>query len=418
MSWVRTTSTNCAKSCVYYFQRFGTITWAGANISIVLVLGGALTVSRQTNHNLIQPDTVELDRSASHWTESSLEQQLIHWESEYPDAGDTGTSTNFEPDYFDDGTVYEFEDQHDYYDGAADEDFVEPARSEPRPLPKLADRLDEFVIGLMGKLTLPVARIGLAIIFFWFGALKFFDGMSPAQGLVEDTVIEVGSLFGFESMPSGQILFLLAFWEVAIGVGLLLNRYRRTFLLMLFLQLPGTILPVFLLPSVVWHTFPYGLTLEGQYIVKNLVLVGAALALGSQIRYDEQRANQADLDWVDDIEEDEEDWDTFTDAVEPDYWDEDTLHLTPIRRFAYDTGDIARDVYGAEPEHQPISDPHHSGWIDANNDNHNHAQEYDEPGYDHWYDSEGPQSSHRRQNIPQGQESYNSFWAADPTQLH
>jgi hypothetical protein len=58
----------------------------------------------------------------------------------------------------------------------------------------------------------------------------------------------------------------------------------RFTLLLLFLQMPGTILPVFILPDVVWTEFPYGLTLEGQYIIKNLVLIGAGLVLGGTVR--------------------------------------------------------------------------------------------------------------------------------------
>jgi hypothetical protein len=55
-------------------------------------------------------------------------------------------------------------------------------------------------------------------------------------------------------------------------------------LLLLFLQVAGTALPLVILPEAVWTAFPYGLTLEGQYIIKNLVLIGAALVLGGTVR--------------------------------------------------------------------------------------------------------------------------------------
>ena len=58
----------------------------------------------------------------------------------------------------------------------------------------------------------------------------------------------------------------------------------RLTLLLLFMQMPGTALPLLILPQVVWTAFPYGLTLEGQYIVKNLVLIGAGLVLGGTVR--------------------------------------------------------------------------------------------------------------------------------------
>ena len=58
----------------------------------------------------------------------------------------------------------------------------------------------------------------------------------------------------------------------------------RATLLLLFLQMPGTALPLLLLPEVTWTAFPYGLTMEGQYIIKNLALIGAALVLGGTVR--------------------------------------------------------------------------------------------------------------------------------------
>ncbi len=81
-------------------------------------------------------------------------------------------------------------------------------------------------------------------------------------------------------------LFLpvLAVWEMAIGLGLIFGVYMRLTLLLLFLQMSGTALPLVLLPDVVWTQFPYGLTMEGQYIIKNLVLVGTALVLGGTVR--------------------------------------------------------------------------------------------------------------------------------------
>jgi hypothetical protein len=58
----------------------------------------------------------------------------------------------------------------------------------------------------------------------------------------------------------------------------------RATLFLLFLQMAGTALPLVVLPEAVWTEFPYGLTLEGQYIVKNLVIIGAALVLGGTVR--------------------------------------------------------------------------------------------------------------------------------------
>jgi hypothetical protein len=77
---------------------------------------------------------------------------------------------------------------------------------------------------------------------------------------------------------------VLAVWEMAIGLGLIFNIFMRLTLLLLFLQMPGTALPLVILPDAVWTVFPYGLTLEGQYIIKNLVLIGAGLVIGGTVR--------------------------------------------------------------------------------------------------------------------------------------
>ena len=67
-------------------------------------------------------------------------------------------------------------------------------------------------------------------------------------------------------------------------LGLIFGIFMRITLLLLFLQMPGTALPLVVLPEVVWTVFPFGLTLEGQYIIKNLVLIGAGLVLGGTVR--------------------------------------------------------------------------------------------------------------------------------------
>ena len=135
--------------------------------------------------------------------------------------------------------------------------------------------LDNILVKWMSRYGLLVLRIGLGIVFFWFGLLKFFPGLSPAEGLVRNTIYFINpDLF----------LPVLAAWETLIGIGLIWGKYMRLTLLLLFLQMPGTALPIFILPDVVWTHFPYGLTLEGQYIVKNLVLIGAGLVIGATVR--------------------------------------------------------------------------------------------------------------------------------------
>ena len=146
---------------------------------------------------------------------------------------------------------------------------------EDRIVEKHLDSVDERITQWMAEHGLSILRIGLGIVFFWFGMLKFFPGLSPAEELVRNTVYFVSP---------DVFLPVLAGWETLIGLGLLTGKAMRLTLLLLFLQMPGTALPLVLLPDVVWTAFPYGLTLEGQYIVKNLVLIGAGLVLGAHVR--------------------------------------------------------------------------------------------------------------------------------------
>ncbi len=135
--------------------------------------------------------------------------------------------------------------------------------------------LDKKLTNWMANYGLLILRISLGIVFFWFGMLKFFEGLSPAEELVRSTV---------HFVDPDLFLPVLAAWESLIGIGLITGKFLRVTILLLFLQMPGTALPLLILPEKVWTVFPYGLTLEGQYIVKNLVLIGAGLVIGATVR--------------------------------------------------------------------------------------------------------------------------------------
>lgn len=144
-----------------------------------------------------------------------------------------------------------------------------------RRLVTLFDQLDQGITHWMARYGLLIMRLGLGVVFFWFGALKLVPGLSPAEDLVKSTIYFV---------DPNLFLPVLAVWEMAIGLGLITGKWMRLTLLLLFLQMPGTALPLVLLPQVTWTAFPYGLTMEGQYIIKNLALIGAALVLGGTVR--------------------------------------------------------------------------------------------------------------------------------------
>jgi uncharacterized membrane protein YkgB len=141
------------------------------------------------------------------------------------------------------------------------------------------NRFDLRITRWMARYSLGILRLGLGLVFVWFGALKLFPGLSPAEELVRNTI------FFFDP---DLFLPVLAIWEVLIGlgflVGLFTNRFQRLTILLLFLQMGGTALPLVLLPEVCWTSFPFVLTLEGQYIIKNMVIIGSALVLGATVR--------------------------------------------------------------------------------------------------------------------------------------
>jgi len=155
--------------------------------------------------------------------------------------------------------------------------------SQPRLIDRawaVIDPIDVRITSALARIGIPMLRIGLGIVFLWFGVLKFFPGLSPAEDLAARTIqsLTFGAVTPSLSLP------VLATWETLIGLGLITGRYLRATLLLLFVQMAGTITPLFLFPTETWVHFPYAPTLEGQYIIKNIVLVAAAIAVGATVR--------------------------------------------------------------------------------------------------------------------------------------
>lgn len=139
---------------------------------------------------------------------------------------------------------------------------------------------DVRITNWMARYGIVLLRVSLGVVFFWFGVLKFFPGLSPAQDLAARTISAL--TFGF--VPASISVPVLAAWECVIGLGLISGFFMRGTLLLLWLQMLGTITPLFLFPSEVFTRIPYAPTLEGQYIIKNLVLVSAGLVIGATVR--------------------------------------------------------------------------------------------------------------------------------------
>ena len=143
-------------------------------------------------------------------------------------------------------------------------------------------RVDPHITSFMARYSISILRFCLGLNFFWFGILKFFPGLSPAQELAGATIEKL--TYGLVNPPFS--VPILATWEVAIGLGLISGRFLRVTLFLLFAQMLGAMTPLFLFPRETFTHFPYAPTLEGQYIIKNLVLIGAALVVGSTVRGD------------------------------------------------------------------------------------------------------------------------------------
>lgn len=132
-------------------------------------------------------------------------------------------------------------------------------------------KLDELFINKMHTWAVPTLRVCLGVVFFWFGLLKVF-GVSPVVGLIQET---------YYFLPTEELVLILGIWETLIGLGLLFNVALRVTLALLWFQLAGTLFAAILAPSVFFGGFnPFLLTMEGEFIVKNLVLISAGLVIG------------------------------------------------------------------------------------------------------------------------------------------
>lgn len=150
----------------------------------------------------------------------------------------------------------------------------------PSRFPEPIDRLDARITGTLARYAVPILRIALGIVFLWFGVLKFFPNLSPAEVLAGRTIERLS--FGLVQ-PNVSIPFL-AVWESLIGIGLIAGRWLRGVLFLLAVQMLGTLTPLVLFPSETFAAFPLAPTLEGQYIIKNIVLIGAAMVVGATVR--------------------------------------------------------------------------------------------------------------------------------------
>ena len=120
-----------------------------------------------------------------------------------------------------------------------------------------------------------ILSVCIGLVYIWFGALKLFPGLSPAEQLAVDTI----TVMTFGLIPAGVSLFLLAIWEVLVGLSFITGKFLRTVIWLMLLHMLCTFTPLLFFPDLSFNELPYGFSLIGQYIFKNVVLIAAAFVI-------------------------------------------------------------------------------------------------------------------------------------------
>ncbi|HJR96839.1 MAG TPA: DoxX family protein [Actinomycetota bacterium] len=137
------------------------------------------------------------------------------------------------------------------------------------------DDVDDRIRKALGTVGITALRVSVGLVFVWFGLLKIFD-VSPVSDLVAQTV------YWFDPEV---VVPALGVFEVAVGTLLLLGKWLRTALALFAGQMLGTFLVFIVLPDVAFRDEnPLLLTVEGEFVVKNLVLLAAGMVVGARVR--------------------------------------------------------------------------------------------------------------------------------------
>lgn len=136
--------------------------------------------------------------------------------------------------------------------------------------------IDFEIIHFFRKISEPLARFGLFVVFFWFGLLKVIS-LSPATPMVQSLFERTIPFISFSTF-----LILFGLFEMLIGIMFLIKGFEREVIPLLFLHMVTTFLPLFLLPGITWSGL-FVPTMEGQYIIKNLVIIAAAIGIAAHL---------------------------------------------------------------------------------------------------------------------------------------
>ncbi len=147
-------------------------------------------------------------------------------------------------------------------------------------LSRRSDALEKRIVPWLTRYSITVLRIGLGGVFFGFGLLKFFPGFSPAEELVMQTL----GVLTFGAVPARVGIVLVAALECAIGLGLITGKFLRFSLALLTFQMVGAMSPLVFFPGELFGGPFHAPTLEGQYILKDVVLISAGLVIGTTLQ--------------------------------------------------------------------------------------------------------------------------------------
>jgi len=135
----------------------------------------------------------------------------------------------------------------------------------------LLSNLDEILLAILRRWSIPALRIAIGCVFIWFGTLKAL-GVSPVIDLIQQT---------YTFLPIHLFVLTLGAWEILIGIGMISKRALRCTLILMCVHLTGTFTALLLAPS---HFFleriPFVLTADGEFVIKNMVLIAAGLVIG------------------------------------------------------------------------------------------------------------------------------------------
>jgi uncharacterized membrane protein YkgB len=126
--------------------------------------------------------------------------------------------------------------------------------------------------------SITMLRFSIGIIYLWFGVLKLFYGLSPAEQIASQTIHQL--TFGL--LPDHTAINILALWECALGVSLLICKWMKVVLIMMFTHMTFTFAPFLFFPQQTFMHLPYDFTLLGQYIMKNIIIISSGLVLWQQ----------------------------------------------------------------------------------------------------------------------------------------